>query len=168
MFVPAACLNAGTTAEPCIGALFSVPGHLSQHCWTVGLNVCRSSYKLFFGSHFLHSNSTMQGVIALSSGESELYALVKGTSAGLGTVSMLKDLPSPSSSLLSSSVSQAAMKPVCLCRLTHFIITFGVDADVLEMLLFTLLLVLLAGVISVRQQSVTPCPISVFSLKSNQ
>ena len=29
---------------------------------------------------------------SLSSGESELYALVEGTSAGLGAVSMLKDL----------------------------------------------------------------------------
>ena len=34
MFVPAACLNAGTTAVPFIGALFSVLRPLSQHCWT--------------------------------------------------------------------------------------------------------------------------------------
>ena len=34
----------------------------------------------------------MQGVIALSSGESEFYALLKAKSAGLGAVSMLKDL----------------------------------------------------------------------------
>ena len=40
----------------------------------------------------LRSTSTMQGVTALNSGESEFYALVKGTSAGLGAVSMLKDL----------------------------------------------------------------------------
>ena len=40
----------------------------------------------------LRSMSTTQGVIALSSGESEFYALVKGTSAGLGAVSMLQDL----------------------------------------------------------------------------
>ena len=39
----------------------------------------------------LRSTSTTQGVIALSSEESEFYALVKGTS-GLGAVSMLKDL----------------------------------------------------------------------------
>ena len=43
-------------------------------------------------SHMLRSTSTMQGDIALSSGESELYALVKVTSAGVGAVSMLKDL----------------------------------------------------------------------------
>ena len=30
--------------------------------------------------------------MALSSGKSEFYAVVKGTSAGLGAVSMLKDL----------------------------------------------------------------------------
>ena len=40
----------------------------------------------------LRSTSTAQGVIALSSGESEFYALVKVTSAGLGAVTMLKDL----------------------------------------------------------------------------
>ena len=40
----------------------------------------------------LRSTSTTQGVIALISGESEFYASVKGTSAGLGAVSMLKDL----------------------------------------------------------------------------
>ena len=40
----------------------------------------------------LRSTSTTQGVNALSSGESEFYALVKGTSAGLEEVSMLKDL----------------------------------------------------------------------------
>ena len=40
----------------------------------------------------LRSASTTQGVIALSLGVSEFYALVKGTSAGLGAVSMLKDL----------------------------------------------------------------------------
>ena len=39
----------------------------------------------------LRSTSTTQGVIALSSAESELYALVKGRSAGVGAVSMLKD-----------------------------------------------------------------------------
>ena len=38
------------------------------------------------------------------------------------------------------------MQPVCFCRLTPFIITFGVDVDVIDTLLFTLLLGLLAGV----------------------
>ena len=40
----------------------------------------------------LRSTSTAQGVTVLSSGELEFYTLVKGTSAGLGAVSMLKDL----------------------------------------------------------------------------
>ena len=48
--------------------------------------------KLFCGSHVPRSTSTMQGVIALCWGESEFYVLVSGTSAGLGAVSMLKDL----------------------------------------------------------------------------
>ena len=38
------------------------------------------------------STSTTQAVISWSSGESESYALVKGTSAGVGVVSMLKHL----------------------------------------------------------------------------
>ena len=51
-----------------------------------------SSSKLFCGSHMLRSTSTTDGSIALSSGESGFYALEKGTSAGLGAVSKLKDL----------------------------------------------------------------------------
>ena len=47
--------------------------------------------KLFCGSDMLRSTSTTQGVIAVSSGESEFYALGKGASARLGAVSMLKD-----------------------------------------------------------------------------
>ena len=51
-----------------------------------------SSSKLLCGSHMPRSTSTTQAVIALSSGESEFCGLVKGTSAGLGAHSMLKDL----------------------------------------------------------------------------
>ena len=40
----------------------------------------------------LKSTSTTQAVIALSSGESEFYGAVKATAAGLGLVSMMKDL----------------------------------------------------------------------------
>ena len=75
--------------------------------WTIGSGVCATSrgtvsrcgvHQLSestsssYGSHMLRSNSTTQGVIALISGESEFYASVKGTSAGLGAVSMLKNL----------------------------------------------------------------------------
>ena len=51
-----------------------------------------SSSNLWYGSHMLRSTTTTQGVVALSSGESEFYALVKETSAGLGVVSILTDL----------------------------------------------------------------------------
>ena len=47
---------------------------------------------VFNGSDMPRSINTAQAVIALSSGESEFYALVKWSSAGLGAVSMLKDL----------------------------------------------------------------------------
>ena len=42
--------------------------------------------------HMPRATSTTQGVTAWCSGESEFYALVKGTQTGLGAVSMLKDL----------------------------------------------------------------------------
>ena len=45
-----------------------------------------------YGSHLLRSTSTTQAVISLSSGESEFYSLLKGTAAGIGAVSMLKDV----------------------------------------------------------------------------
>ena len=64
----------------------------SDHAGCLKTRKITSSSKLFFGSHMLRSTSTTQGVIAWSSPESEFYALVKGTSAGLGAVSMLKDL----------------------------------------------------------------------------
>ena len=62
----------------------------SDHAGCLRTRKSASSTKLFYVSHMLHSTSTKEGVIALSSEESELYTLVKGTSAGL--VSMLKDL----------------------------------------------------------------------------
>ena len=65
---------------------------VSDHAGCLRTRKGTSSLKLFHGSHMLRSTSTTQGVIALSSGESELYALVKGTSAGPGAVSTLKDL----------------------------------------------------------------------------
>ena len=64
----------------------------SDHAGCLQTRRGKSSSKLFYGSHLLRSTSTTQGVIDLSSGESEFHALVKGTSAGLGAVSMLKDL----------------------------------------------------------------------------
>ena len=64
----------------------------SDHAGCLQTRKSTSSSKLFYGSHMLRSTSTTQGVIAVSSGESEFYALVKVTSAGLGAISMLKDL----------------------------------------------------------------------------
>ena len=49
---------------------------------------------LMHGSHCIRSWSTTQSVIALSSGEAELYGIVKGASAGLGFQSIAKDLGS--------------------------------------------------------------------------
>ena len=47
-------------------------------------------------------------MIALSSGEAEFYAMVKGTSAGLGVEALLKDLGTPSSHPLQVTVDATA------------------------------------------------------------
>ena len=44
------------------------------------------------GRHFLKAWCKTQGLVALSSGEAELYALVKASSEGLGISSMFRDL----------------------------------------------------------------------------
>ena len=43
------------------------------------------------GQHLIKSWSTTQSVIALSSGEAELYALVKGAAEATGLISMMAD-----------------------------------------------------------------------------
>ena len=63
----------------------------SDHAGCLKTRKSKSSSKLFYGSHLLLSASTTKGVIALSSGTSELCALVEATSTGLGAVSMRKD-----------------------------------------------------------------------------
>ena len=45
-----------------------------------------------FGGHCLETWTSTQATIALSSGEAELYALVKGAAAALGLESLLVDL----------------------------------------------------------------------------
>ena len=44
------------------------------------------------GSHFLKAWCKTQGLIALSSGEAELYALVKATAEGMGIAAIFKDI----------------------------------------------------------------------------
>ena len=55
----------------------------SDHARCLKTRKSTSSSTLFYGSRMLRSTSTTQGVIALSSAESEFYALVKGTSKDL-------------------------------------------------------------------------------------
>ena len=63
---------------------------------------------IFYGKHLIRSSSTTQGVIALSSGEAEFYAMVKGTSAGLGVEALLRDAGAPSSEPLQITVDATA------------------------------------------------------------
>ena len=53
----------------------------SDHAGCLRTRKSTSSTKLFYGAHLLRSTRTTQAVISLSSGESEFYALVKGTAA---------------------------------------------------------------------------------------
>ena len=63
---------------------------------------------IFYGKHLIRSSSTTQGVIALSSGEAEFYAMVKVTSAGLGVEALLRDLGAPSTHPLQVTVDATA------------------------------------------------------------
>ena len=47
---------------------------------------------VFFGQHLLFTSAKAQSLIALSSGEAELYAIISATSTGLGTKSLMRDL----------------------------------------------------------------------------
>ena len=51
-----------------------------------------SSTYLFHGRNLIRSATSTQTTVALSSGEAEFSALVKGASIGLGAVSLFNDL----------------------------------------------------------------------------
>jgi hypothetical protein len=64
----------------------------SDHAGCLKTRKSTSGCYVFHGKHLLRASSTTQGVIALSTGESEFYAAVKGASVGLGTVNMWHDM----------------------------------------------------------------------------
>ena len=51
-----------------------------------------SSFKIFYGKHLLNSTSTTRAVVRLLRAEAEFYAAVKSAAAGIGCVSMMRDL----------------------------------------------------------------------------
>jgi len=63
----------------------------SDHAGCVRTRRSTTGLALFHGAHLLKASANTQTVIALSSGESEFYAIVRGTSVGLGAQSMCKD-----------------------------------------------------------------------------
>ena len=76
---------------------FEEPQHLvvftdSDHAGCLRTRKSTSSFKIMYGQHLPRSASSTQAVISLRSGESEFYSLVKGVAAGLGAVTMLRDL----------------------------------------------------------------------------
>ena len=62
---------------------------------------------VFRGHHLIKSWSTNQQVIALSSGEAELYALTKGAAQTLGIVSMARDMGEQLKAVVHSDSSAA-------------------------------------------------------------
>ena len=65
------------------------------------------------GEHCVKMWSSTQKSIALSSGEAEFYALVKGGSIGIGTSSMLSDLGITVDSRMHISTDSSAAKGIC-------------------------------------------------------
>ena len=51
-----------------------------------------SSCKIFYGRHLLKTTSTTQAVVRISSAEFEFFAAVKAAAAGIGCVSIVRDL----------------------------------------------------------------------------
>ena len=73
------------------------PGHIEA--WTdsdfAGCQKSRKSTSggiIRHGGHIIKSWSTSRAVVALSSGEAEYYALVKGSSGAIGTTNLCDDL----------------------------------------------------------------------------
>ena len=85
------------------------PRLIWKYCWQAPLTIvdvtsdanwagCRRGRKstsggtIMLGSHLIRSYSKTQSVIAKSSGESELYAVIRASTEGLGMITLLKDL----------------------------------------------------------------------------
>ncbi len=68
------------------------------------------------GSHSVKLWSSTQKSIALSSGEAEYYALVKGGSIGIGISSMLSDFGVMVDSRLNIHTDSSAAKGICSRR----------------------------------------------------
>eukprot|EP00959_Pyramimonas_sp_CCMP1952_P269341 5630700-Pyramimonas_sp.AAC.1 len=63
----------------------------SDHAGCVLTRRSTTGVALYHGVHLLKATASTQSAIALSSGGSELYAIVRGASVGLGAQSMCKD-----------------------------------------------------------------------------
>ena len=79
----------------------------SDHAGCLRTRKSTNGGALMLGQHCLKSWSSTQSVIALSSGEAEFYALVKGASSLLGMISVGSDLNIPMSGQLWSDSSAA-------------------------------------------------------------
>ena len=64
----------------------------SDHAGCLKTRKSTSCAMVFLGKHLVKSSASTQGVISLSSGESEFYSAVKTASTGLGMISLLRDM----------------------------------------------------------------------------
>ena len=74
----------------------TLPGELTVYCdadhaGDVETRKSRSGMAIMWGGHLLKHGSAVQSTIALSSGESEYYAMLRAASHSLGVRSMLED-----------------------------------------------------------------------------
>ena len=70
-----------------------------------------TGWMVFRGLHFIKSWSTTQQIVALSSGEAELYTLTKGAAQTLGIVSMARGIGEVLKAVVRSDSSAALAMP---------------------------------------------------------
>ena len=76
---------------------------------------CRRSRKstsggtIMLGSHLIRSYSKTQSVVAKSSGESELYGIIRASTAGFGNVTLLNEFGVPDATVSIGIDATAAM-----------------------------------------------------------
>jgi hypothetical protein len=64
----------------------------SDHAGCLRTRKSTNGLNLFHGAHWLRGSASTQSVVALSSGESEFYGVVKGASSLLGLKSIIADM----------------------------------------------------------------------------
>ena len=118
-----------TCGERPVGAIVfelqTLPGVLevfcdADHAGDLGTRTSRSGLAVMWGSHLIKHGSAVQSTIALSSGESEYYALLRSSAHVLGIKAMLNDWHhGVKCEIHMRCDSSAAKRQVCSARIGH-------------------------------------------------